>query len=192
MKVNEIFYSLQGEGRNTGTPATFIRLCGCNLGCPFCDTDFLQGKEMSDDEIIAEVIKNPASLVVITGGEPSLQLTYAFVEKLHDAEKYVAIETNGTHVIPDNVDWVTVSPKQSYVGEVGSPVLHHADEVKVVFDGINDINDYGIVAKHYYVQPCDTGDEKRNKEIINQCIQFVKENPIWKISLQTHKMLNVR
>lgn len=192
MKVNEIFYSLQGEGYHTGTPATFIRFSGCNLKCPFCDTDFSKYTEMSEDEIVAEVCKNPATLVVITGGEPSLQLTFSLVDKLHLAKKYVAIETNGTKKLPQNIDWITISPKQTYVGETGIPKYNFADEVKVVFDGITEITDYNINADLYYIQPCDTGDEEKNKEIINKCVEFIKMNPKWKLSLQTQKILNVR
>lgn len=192
MRVNEIFYSIQGEGYHTGTPATFIRFSGCNLKCPFCDTDFKEYVDMTEDEIINEVVKYQSTLVVITGGEPALQLTTSLIDKLHDAGKYVAVETNGTRHIPTNVDWVTVSPKQMYVGNVGCPLITEASEVKVVFDDTHEITDYDIKALHYYVQPCDTGDETRNKEIINKCINFIKMNPKWKLSLQTQKILSVR
>lgn len=192
MRVNEIFYSLQGEGYHTGTPATFIRFSGCNLKCPFCDTDFSEYTEMSEDEIVEEVCKNPATLVVITGGEPSLQLTFSLVDKLHLAKKYVAVETNGTKKLPQNVDWITISPKQTYVGEIGASIYNFADEVKVVFDGEHEISDYNINADLYYIQPCDTSDEEKNKEIINRCVEYIKTNPKWKLSLQTQKILNVR
>lgn len=192
MRVNEIFYSLQGEGYNTGTAAVFVRLAGCNLKCPFCDTDFKSYVEMTEDEIVDEVAKYRTFLVVITGGEPTLQLTELLVAKLHRKHFKVAIETNGTRPVPQNVDWVTVSPKQEYVGASGTPTLKVADEVKVVFDGVKEISDYGIAALYYYVQPCDTGDAERNAEIINQCVEFIKKNPKWKLSLQTQKILNVR
>lgn len=192
MRVNEIFYSLQGEGLHTGTPATFVRFSGCNLKCPFCDTDFKEYTEMSEEEIVAEVCKNPASLVVITGGEPALQLTYSLVEKLHRASKIVAVETNGTHRPPMNVDWITISPKQAYVGDIGKQTFHYADELKVVYDNEHEVEDYGIKAQYYFLQPCDTGDEQKNKEIINDCVEFIKKNPKWRLSLQTQKILNVR
>lgn len=192
MKVNEIFYSVQGEGYHTGMAATFIRLSGCNLKCEFCDTQHQQGTEMLEQDIVSMVKDNPSTLVVITGGEPALQLTKSLVDLLHKAGKYVAVETNGTKELPDNVDWVTVSPKQPYVGHAGAVVLKEADEVKVVFDG-REIKDptFGIKADHYYVQPCDTGFAKTNNEINEYCINFVKRNPLWKISLQTQKILNV-
>lgn len=192
MRVNEIFYSLQGEGYHTGTPATFVRFSGCNLKCPFCDTDFKLSEEMSDEDIVDAVKDNPSDFVVITGGEPALQLTSSLVDKLHDAGKYVAVETNGTIKLPLNVDWITVSPKKPYLGNVAELAYNRADEVKVVFDSIHDVDDYGIIASHYYLQPCDTGREEENKEIISKCVEFIKKNPKWKLSLQTQKILNVR
>ena len=99
-KINEIFYSLQGEGFHTGTPALFIRFSGCNLKCSFCDTKHEEGEWMSDEDIVAKAKECPAKMVVLTGGEPSLWIDEAFVEKLHQAGKYVCIETNGTHPIP--------------------------------------------------------------------------------------------
>ena len=129
MKVNEIFYSIQGEGFHAGEAAVFIRFAGCNLSCPFCDTNHHPFKEMTEDEICAEVEKYPSRLVVITGGEPTLQLTASLVGKLHRLHRDVAIETNGTREIPNGVDWVTVSPKDDFVAN-GNPVVKRADEVK--------------------------------------------------------------
>ena len=116
MKVNEIFYSLQGEGYHVGSAAVFVRLSGCNLHCPFCDTQHESGTEMTDEEIVEAVKAYPARLVVITGGEPSLQLTKSLVNALHDIDKIVAVETNGTHSLPGNVDWITLSPKDNFLG----------------------------------------------------------------------------
>ena len=110
-KINEIFYSLQGEGYHTGTPAVFIRFSGCNLKCSFCDTQHEAGTLMTDDEIIAEVSKYPAVTVILTGGEPSLWIDDALIDRLHKAGKYVCIETNGTRPLPESIDWVTCSPK---------------------------------------------------------------------------------
>ena len=190
MKVNEIFYSIQGEGFHAGEAAVFIRFAGCNLSCPFCDTNHHPFKEMTEDEICAEVEKYPSRLVVITGGEPTLQLTASLVGKLHRLHREVAIETNGTREIPNGVDWVTVSPKNDFVAN-GKPVIKRADEVKIVFDGTNTPT-RDICALYYYIQPCDTGDAERNKEILAQCVEFVKNNPSWKLSLQQQKILNVR
>lgn len=192
MRVNEIFYSLQGEGYHTGIPASFIRFSGCNLKCPFCDTDFKSWKEMSEEDIVDAVKDNPSSLVVVTGGEPALQITSSLVDKLHNSGKYVAVETNGTKVLPDNVDWITMSPKIPFLRGCAALAYNHANEIKVVFDGVHDIDDYGIHAEFYYLQPCDTGLEDKNREIINECVKFIKKNPKWRLSLQTQKILNVQ
>ena len=140
MIINEIFYSLQGEGYHSGTPAVFVRFSGCNLRCPFCDTQHDAGTAMTEEAIVDEVANYPARLVVVTGGEPSLQLTASLVDKLHEVGKYVAVETNGTHALPGNVDWITLSPKSAYV-DGAEVVLTRADEVKVVYDGIHDPSD---------------------------------------------------
>ena len=111
MKINEIFYSLQGEGFWAGTPAVFVRFSGCNLRCSFCDTQHETGTTLSEAEIVAKVAQWPARHVVITGGEPSLFLTASLVEQLHSIGKFVAVETNGTHPLPEQVDWVTLRRK---------------------------------------------------------------------------------
>ena len=198
MRVNDIFYSLQGEGRNTGRAAVFVRFSGCNLRCSFCDTDFSSFREMTSDEIIKEISQYPARFVVLTGGEPTLQVTVAFVNQLHEAGFEVAIETNGTLPIPENIDWVTVSPKRSPLptsplgeGYVG----RKADEIKVIFDGKINPEDYlpfpqeGISGRLFYLQPCDVGDPVRNKEIVDACVAYIKEHPQWRLSLQTHKLV---
>ncbi|MDY3266649.1 MAG: 7-carboxy-7-deazaguanine synthase QueE [Phocaeicola sp.] len=192
MKINEIFYSVQGEGFHAGTPAVFIRFSGCNLKCPFCDTNHFTGNEMSVSDIIEEITKYPARLIIITGGEPSLFLTDELVNKLHDKGKYVAVETNGTNKLPSSVDWVTLSPKDNFVKNA-VPVNQRYDEVKVVFDGNQNVDKYlSIPAKQYYLQPCDTGNETLNKEIINKTLEHCMKEGKWRISIQTHKILNVR
>lgn len=192
MRVNEIFESVQGEGYHTGEAAIFVRLSGCNLSCPFCDTEHKSYKDMAEHEIVAEIANFGAELVVITGGEPILQLTDTLVSQIHAIGKMVAVETNGTRDVPENVDWVTVSPKMPFVGEAGKPVLKFAHELKVVFDGVHEPDDFGIVTPHRYLQPCDTGDIHKNREIYIKIVEYVKKNPQWKISLQTQKILNVR
>ena len=199
MRVNEIFYSLQGEGFNTGTPAVFIRFSGCNLQCPFCDTQHQDGKEMTEGDIIEEVSRYKANLVVVTGGEPALQLTESLVEMLHFLGKTVAVETNGTIELPKNVDWITLSPKDAFLGEEAMPILKNADELKLIFDEnlCRDASQYvskyaQIKVNHRFLQPCDTGDTEKNKEIIKKTIEFCKEHPEWRLSLQTHKILNIR
>ena len=115
-KVNDIFYSLQGEGYNTGRAAVFVRFAGCNLRCPFCDTEFDSFREMTCEEIVAEMTHYPARLAVLTGGEPTLQVDEAFIDLLHQHGFKVAMESNGTRPAPQNLDWLTVSPKVSGEG----------------------------------------------------------------------------
>ena len=195
MKINEIFYSIQGEGFHTGTPAVFVRFSGCNLKCPFCDTKHQAGEEMTEQQIIEKVSKYPARMVVLTGGEPGLQITSQFARELKMIGKYVAVETNGTIQLPINVDWVTCSPKSDFVkgGNVLANVPYIYNELKVVYDGNNDVDKWLTVkASHYYLQPCDTGNKEKNETIIQQTIAHCLGNPIWRISLQTQKTLNVR
>ena len=193
-RINEIFYSLQGEGRNTGRAAVFVRFSGCNLRCPFCDTDFKEYTEMTADEILETIHPwKHCGFVVLTGGEPSLQTDDALVEALHQEGFYIAMETNGTHSVPEGIDWVTVSPKAG--GEV---VIDRADELKVVFDGVHLplTTHYSPLTTHrstlLYLQPCDTGNEERNRQIIQQCVEYIKEHPEWRLSLQTHKQIDIR
>lgn len=193
MIVNEIFYSLQGEGYYSGTPSVFIRLAGCNLQCSFCDTQHQQGSTMSEEEIVDEVAKYKGRHVVITGGEPSLQLTASLVDKLHAIGKYVAVETNGTHELPSNVDWITLSPKDVFVHTSSARVkLTRCNELKVVFTG-SSVADYShIEAPHRYLQPCDTGNEHENISILKDTIAYCLEHPQWSLSLQMHKIVGVR
>ena len=193
MLVNEIFYSLQGEGYHSGTPAVFVRFSGCNLRCPFCDTDHENGVEMTEEEVVGAVKHYPARLVVITGGEPALQLTESLVDALHVIDKTVAVETNGTLALPDNVDWITLSPKDTWLKEEAALVLERANELKVVFDGVHEPQAYSNIAvSHRFLQPCDTGDAERNAEIVQATIEYIKKNPAWRLSMQIHKILNIR
>lgn len=183
-RINEIFFSLQGEGRNTGQAATFVRFAGCNLRCPFCDTDFARYTELTASDIVSQLA--PAPLVVLTGGEPTLQVDTALIEALHAAGKTIAMETNGTHQPPPGIDWLTVSPK-------GPVVVKRADEVKVVFETEgHQPSDHGIEADHYYLQPCDTGQPERNRAIVKACIDYILSHPRWRLSLQTHKLTGIR
>ena len=196
MKVNEIFYSLQGEGYYAGTPAVFVRFSGCNLHCPFCDTHHEEGREMSEDEIVATVTRYPARHVVVTGGEPALQLTASLVDKLHAAGKYVAVETNGTLPLPENVDWITLSPKSAFVNGA-EVVLTRANEIKILFDGIHDPNEQLSIfnfqfSTFLFLQPLDTGDPVRNAAIQKAAVEYIKEHPRWCLSLQIHKILSIQ
>ena len=193
-RINEIFYSLQGEGFNTGRAAVFVRFSGCNLQCSFCDTEHKQGVVMSEREIVEEIMKYPASLIVLTGGEPSLFIDHDFVELLKVCTgKYVAIETNGTNVLPDNIDWVTLSPKGAYEGGGAFPlVLDRCDELKVVYTGQPLEGYFKIRADHYFLQPCYCADEQLRLKNLNSTVDAVMADPRWRLSLQTHRLLGIR
>ena len=196
-RVNDIFYSIQGEGYNTGRAAVFVRFAGCNLRCGFCDTEFDTFREMTDDEIVAEIAQYPARFVVLTGGEPTLQVDEAFIDLLHQHGFEVAMESNGTRPAPTNLDWLTVSPKVGEMYLVKSEG-RIPDELKVIFDENTDPETYLPLpftihhSPHFYLQPCDMGDDERNALIIQRCIDYIKEHPQWRLSLQTHKLANFK
>lgn len=191
-RINEIFYSLQGEGRWTGRAAVFIRFSGCNLRCPFCDTDFHSYSEYTSQQIIEEIRQYPSRFVVLTGGEPTLQVDDEIVAALHAEGLYIAMETNGTHMPPEGIDWITLSPKDAFV-DGGEPVMREVDELKVVFDGKKAVNRYdSINAIYRFLQPCDVGVPDLNGRILAECIEYIKNEPEWQLSLQTHKITNIR
>ncbi|MET3107863.1 7-carboxy-7-deazaguanine synthase [Oxalobacteraceae bacterium GrIS 2.11] len=206
--VKEIFYTLQGEGNQAGRPAVFCRFAGCNLWsgreedrakaiCQFCDTDFvgtdgeLGGKFKQADEL-ANTIHSlwPAAYperkyVVFTGGEPLMQLDAALIKAMHAVGFEIAIETNGTIAVPEGVDWVCVSPKMG-----AELIVVQGDELKVVIPQFGqDMQRYAqLEFKHFFVQAMDGPLQADN---IRKAVDFCKRNPIWKLSLQTHKLLNI-
>ena len=192
-KVNEIFYSLQGEGYFVGTPAVFVRFSGCNLRCPFCDTQHAKHTEMTISEIVAEIDRYPAETVILTGGEPSLVVDKEMVEAIKAGHRFVAIETNGTHQLPDNIDWITLSPKFDVEGqEDAKVVIPLCDELKVVYRG-QDLSQYdGIATNLRFLQPIDTGIDAINRSICAATVRACLENPKWRLSLQIHKLLNIK
>ena len=201
-RVNDIFSSLQGEGHNTGRAATFVRFAGCNLRCPFCDTDFSEYREMSAEDIVDAIRMFPTRFVVLTGGEPSLQADDTLVSALHDAGFTIAVETNGTRLLPEGIDWVTVSPKQP-LDKAPLPQIDsgRVDEIKVVFDGKESPEEYipspptggsQRGAPLLFLQPCDVGDAQQNAEITRKCIEYIMQHPWWRLSLQTHKIANFK
>ena len=184
-RVNEIFYSLQGEGYWTGTPMVFVRLSGCNLRCPFCDTDHSAFREMTAAEIVAEALRLSSGCrrLCLTGGEPALQLDAELVRAFHDAGFVIHLETNGTRLLPEGVDWITLSPKYQAV------VLPRADEVKLVLsEGTDPSRWEAFPAAWHFLQPCDQGGVMNTRE----CLDYLLEHPQWRLSLQTHKLLNIR
>lgn len=185
-RVNDIFYSLQGEGRNTGRAAIFIRFAGCNLKCPFCDTDFAQYEEMSDEDILNRIKSYPSRFVVLTGGEPSLQVDRQLVDLLHKHGYELAMETNGTHPIVDGIDWITCSPK-------GNTQIKRCNELKCIFEETTlEPDDHGISAEYKYLQPCDVQNTERNAQIVKRCFDYILQHPEWRMSLQTHKLVGFK
>lgn len=208
--VKEIFYTLQGEGANTGRAAVFCRFAGCNLWsgreadratavCQFCDTDFVgtdgtQGGKYPTADALAETVAAewPASatggkpLVICTGGEPLLQLDTPLIDALHARGFEIAIETNGTIAVPDGIDWVCVSPK------MGSElVVTRGDELKVVIpqDG-QDLDAYErLDFQHFFLQAMDGPLARQNTAA---AVELCQRRPRWRLSLQTHKMLGIR
>ncbi len=197
-RVNDIFYSLQGEGRNTGRAAVFIRFAGCNLRCPFCDTAFDSYIEMTAGEILTKISSYPSSFIVLTGGEPTLQADEAFVDLLHKHGYEVAMESNGTRPAPRNLDWLTVSPKDWWKVE-DAWWRQNGDlfnELKIVFDEktparLSTLHLPLSIPNLIYLQPCDTGDPLRNAEIVKSCVDYIKRHPEWRLSLQTHKLIGI-
>ena len=193
-KVNEIFYSLQGEGYNTGTASVFVRMSGCNLRCAFCDTKHQGGRLMSLPQILEEIARWPqAPLVVLTGGEPALSVDGELVHAIHSLGKRVAIETNGTRPLPVGIDWVTLSPKGGFAGGDAEPcVLRECDELKVVYTG-QDLSRYDdIKTELRFLQPCYCDDDTEREENLKATVDAVLKHPQWRLSLQTHRILGIR
>lgn len=191
-KVNEIFYSIQGEGRHTGMPAVFLRLAGCTMGCSFCDTQyaFQTGEEMNSLQVLVALAEYPCKTVVITGGEPAEQDLPSLIAALKSAGYCVHLETNGAHDCDvSRADFVCVSPKK-YVSQ---EMLKKADVIKIVVGQETDLAD---LEKYYnyendktqiYLQP-----ESNLQENIALCVKLLKKHPAARLSLQTHKLINIR
>lgn len=189
LKINEIFCSIQGEGKNTGIPMIFIRLSGCNLRCSFCDTvyAFEAGREMSESEIMTEVNKYRPSWVCITGGEPLMQDISLLIDQLKLKGLNIQIETNGTIFQQVRCDWLVVSPKRER--EPSGSMLERADEIKVVVnsdEALEEAKKYEIYRACLSVQP-----ENNREEMKKLCMDFVKANPNWRLSMQLHKLIDV-
>lgn len=191
LRVNEIFYSLQGEGARKGSPDIFIRLAYCNLTCAFCDTEFESFRELSVEKLLNECKKFSTKNIVFTGGEPLLHLTDDVVKAFKKSGYYLAVETNGTITPPKGLDWITVSPK------IAEHVLArkfkgvHIHELKYVRNKSQGIPQPKVKADYYYISPEFNGDYP-NQANIKHCIQLVKNNPRWKLSIQEHKLLKIR
>jgi organic radical activating enzyme len=200
-RINEIFCSLQGEGIRAGTLNHFIRFTGCNLKCDVepgplspggfaCDTEFASGRWMSINQIIdfMKELNPKCKSIIFTGGEPGLQLDDALVEELLDRGYYLAVETNGTiDLSPLGLSWITLSPK---VAEHAVKQLK-ASELKYVRGLGQGIPKPAATADHYLISPAFEGNELDAKTL-KWCIDLIKENPEWRLSVQQHKGWRVR
>jgi 7-carboxy-7-deazaguanine synthase (Cx14CxxC type) len=206
--VKEIFYTLQGEGAQTGRPAVFCRFAGCNLWsgreadrasaiCSFCDTDFVgtggtaggryPTPEALADRVAAHWPRNARNrFVVCTGGEPLLQLDPRLIAALHDRGFEIAVETNGTITVPTGLDWVCVSPKAG-----ARLIVERGDELKIVLPqkGLDPLDFAHLAFQRFSVQPMDGPDRARNTEL---AMEFCRAHPQWQLSLQTHKLVGFR
>ena len=208
-KINEIFYSLQGEGHHEGYPSVFIRFSGCNLSCPFCDTKHDKGIFMDDDAIIHAVKLYKADWIVLTGGEPALSIDADFIHLLRRATgKKIAIETNGTVPLPVGIDWITCSPKTGICRPGGlkpgeeplnpdfaNVVIPYANEIKVVDVG-QDLDPYfSLKCKGedtiMYLQPCYVPDEEEFAKNRLRTVRRVLADPRWTLSVQLHRFLGI-
>ena len=206
-RIKEIFFTQQGEGKNTGKDFIFVRFSGCNLWsgqekhrasaiCKFCDTDFygtdgINGGKYQAKDLIEKIkslwISGDSQIrVVLTGGEPLLQVDKVLISALKKENIYIAVETNGTLEAPDGIDWICMSPKANT--EIK---LRKGSEVKVVYPqkNLNPDNFNVLDFKNFYIQPMDSENYEDN---VSQSVKFCMQNPNWKLSLQTHKILGIR
>ncbi len=209
--VKEVFYSLQGEGTHSGRPAIFCRLSKCNLWtgreadrssavCQFCDTDFIgtdgqNGGRFADAKALCEHLlsfwpKNSGThpFVVLTGGEPLLQVDQQLVDTLHNYHFEIAVETNGTKSAPPGIDWICMSPKAN-----APIILDKGDELKLVFPQAELMPEQveQLDFKYFYLQPMDDPNPEITQENIRKAVQYCLQHPQWQLSLQTHKMLGI-
>lgn len=197
-KINEIFYSLQGEGAHTGIPSVFVRFSGCNKQCFFCDTAHEPGCLMTDEQIVSEINQYPAEWIVLTGGEPALWIDPDFVARLkNETGKKVAVETNGSLSLPSETDWITVSPKSGIPGAGEYELkVQRADELKVVDIGqaLDSYFELECVTKEsrMFLQPCFCDKEDECRANMERTISRVLADPRWTLSLQTHRFLGIR
>lgn len=191
LKVNEIFYSLQGEGARTGEASIFIRLSGCNLACGFCDTDFEAYTEKSIGEIASEIAQFPCKWIIWTGGEPTLQLTDEVVAFFKSKGYMQAIETNGTQTVPVGLDYIACSPKQHF--ETIRTRIPRVNELRLPIQKGDKLPDISTLpqADNYFLSPV-FDDARILPENVEHCVHLILENPAWKLSLQTHKLTGIR
>jgi organic radical activating enzyme len=191
LHVNDIFYSLQGEGGRQGEASIFIRLTGCNLKCDFCDTDFSDGKAMPAVDILACIRRYPCSWIVWTGGEPMLQLTDEWLLFFREKGFRQAIESNGHYRLPAGLDYTAVSPKGAtdYARQINPRV----DEVRLPVRQGDPLPAIASLpaAGNYFLSPVFTGDRLSTQANIDYCVAQIKRQPEWRLSLQIHKLIGI-
>ena len=193
--IVEIFHSVQGEGFRAGIPHVFIRFGRCNLRCEWCDTNFDEYTKMSGKDIMNEILKYPTKDIVFTGGEPMLNDLWPLNRLLKTRDYHLSIESNGTIEIPDGlIDWICISPKdQMYPNSILRQQT--GDELKCVYVGqpLDMYDEIKTGFDHKYLQPCYHEGEsvEWNGRNFAQTEQVVKENPEWRLSLQTHKWMGI-
>lgn len=198
-RLNEIFYSIQGEGHYSGVPAIFVRFAGCNRHCAFCDTDHSVKEKMeyaSLKERLANIIEDTGcARIILTGGEPALQVDEAFIQALReDLYAIIHMETNGTVKVPRNLDWLTVSPKdvEWEFDKLEETVDARIDEVKVVVTGaVHRVPAITGRAVHLYLSPIFRGDIM-DKGAVARAVNVVKKNEGWRLTMQAHKVWEIR
>lgn len=183
-RINKIFFSIQGEGKRVGTPQVFVRFSGCNMKCPFCDTDHEPFDEMTAEQIVQTCLSIAGNCrsVSFCGGEPTLQLDEELI-KAFDGW-YKSIETNGTHKVPQGIDYIVCSPKTSRIEP------DNIDELRFVIKAGDPLPTPCKTAKRMCLSPCFDGD-RLVKENLYHCIRLVQENPSWLLSLQWHKFIGI-
>jgi organic radical activating enzyme len=196
LKVNEIFHSIQAEGYHVGTPAIFIRLSGCNCACDFCDTEWVSFKEMSIGEILKEISQYKCDTIIWTGGEPFLQLTQEICEVFESKEYFQMAETNGTINTHYVFDHISCSPKD--MSKLSSDFKNDfCGEFRFPFDSKNPnipkIEDLAVCSD-YFISPIIVMNPYTKESIdnIQGAVEFVKNNPDWKLSIQIHKFANFK
>ncbi len=197
LPVNEIFYSLQGEGGQMGLPMVFIRLAYCNLDCPYCDTDFHTYTERSLEEIAQEIAIYPTHNILWTGGEPTLHLTADIVAYFHQLGYRQSIETNGTRPVPKGMDYVTCSAKPEAFDLLWENFPQGVDEWRFPF-GVNSPQPPDVrslpPARFYALSPIYAPGEAISAppQALEECIMYIKQHPIWRLSIQMHKLIGIR
>ena len=192
--IVEIFHSVQGEGYHAGIPHVFIRFGNCNLRCEWCDTDFLTYTERTLSSIVEEVLAFNCPRVIFTGGEPAMQDLDAIGSALKSHGIRLSIETNGTMPVPEIIDWICVSPKDQMYPNVKLE-QRTGHELKVVYVGqdLAMYDDFKAGFEHHFLQPCylESASVEENGRSFQAVEKVVKENPGWRLSLQTHKWMGV-